>query len=162
MTSREIHLRRRHLYIVEFLEPHRSVGAHHLAGVLFVADERLDLGLVASHAEVGLLLLPLHLRDRLLHALCALALEAPAARELDAAPAARDARVLALGRGDVDPGHRELVALLDRARRDEVELVRAVREDGLRVRVARVRGLKWVWLFMSGVRCTGQTGRELT
>ena len=64
-----------------------------------------------------------------------------AARELDAALPAGKAGVHVLARRDVDPGHGELVALLDGLRGDEVELIRALGEGRRRVRVAGVREL---------------------
>ena len=101
------------------------VGA--VVGDALVTHDALHLRLVLLHAELGLLLLDV-LHD-LTDAALALALELPAARELDAAPAAGLLGRLALVLRDVDPGDGELVALLDVAVRDELERVRGL-EDG--------------------------------
>ena len=88
-----------------------------------MAHDLLHLRLVLLDAQLGVLLLEV-LHD-LGHAALALALELPAARELDAAPAARLLGGLVWVLGDVDVRDRELVALLERPRGDERELGRA-------------------------------------
>lgn len=73
-----------------------------------------------------------------------LALESPAARELEATTASGFIGGFVLVLGDVDVGHRELVAFLDGTSGDEVELGGAVLEGGFGRRFARVAKLSKV------------------
>lgn len=106
-----------------------------------MAHDLLDLGFVLLDTEFGILLLDvLH---GLSQAALALALELPASCEFDAAPAARPLRSFVSVLGDVNVRDRELLALLERARGDELELVRADDKGRTGGRVARVRKL-WI------------------
>lgn len=106
------------------------VGAQRFADGAFVAQDVLDLRLVLLHPKLRVLL-----RD-VLHdlgdAALALALELPAPCKLDAPSSAGLLCRLAVVLGDVDPSDRELVALVDRARGDKFQLVRARGEDRTR------------------------------
>ena len=97
------------------------VHTHTSARELLVAHDFLDLRFVLLNPELCILLL------KVLHGLgqaaLALALELPAPRELDAAPAARSLRTLICVLGDVDVRDCELVALLKQAGGDELELI---------------------------------------
>ena len=133
-----------------------SVGA--VVGDALVTHDALHLRLVLLHAELGLFLLDI-LHD-FTDAALALALELPAARELDAAPPARLLRGLTRTLNDVDVGDRELVALLDGAVRDELELGRAGGEGRAGGGVAGVGELQNAEREVRGGECG--YGRGLT
>ena len=123
-----------------------------------MAHDLLHLRLVLLDAELGVLLLEV-LHD-LRQAALALALESPAPRELDPAAAAGLLGGLVRVLGDVDVRDRELVALLDGAVRDELELGRAGGEGGAGGGVARVGELQGAELEVSSGECG--YGRRLT
>jgi hypothetical protein len=96
--------------LVNLVRPHARLPR------LDALNSRLDLGLIARDADIDVAVL-----RRFGNTPRALTLKSPAACELVAAPSACLLRSLALVLRNVNPRYSELLTLLDRPIRDEVE-----------------------------------------